>query len=78
MSQSVSYGCGCRFTQEGPAIEVKPCSRHRQIEVVQRALTALEQKKSELVQALAKAHEDLPPLQIEQEERQASGGERWR
>ena len=71
MTGAVTYACGCRFMKEGPAVEVRPCSRHRQNEVVRRAL-------AELVQALAEAHEDLPPLQIEQEERQASGGERWR
>ena len=81
MSSSVAYACGCQFHLPrgvGGPVSVLPCSRHRQLGLVSAALGAVERAQEQLAVALKKAHEELPPMQIEQEERQASGDDRWR
>ena len=78
MSSSVYYGCGCRFEQDGVAVGVQPCQRHREVPFVQLALEALKDAQSRLVVAVRDAHEELSPLQVEQEERAASADGRGR
>lgn len=80
MSAHVYLACGCTSSQPvggGGPVEVRPCSRHRELGVVRLALDTVAKAQEELRLALRKAHEELPPLQIEQEERGACG-ERYR
>jgi hypothetical protein len=72
MSGTVVYQCGCSLTRDvkngGVLLQALPCARHRGFPRVHEALGHLQR-------ALADAHGELPPLQIEQEER---GGQDWR
>lgn len=81
MSAAAYFACGCSSQQPmggGGPVEVRLCERHRKLDVVKLALASMEQAREQLRIAFCKTHEDLPPLQIEQEERQASGDDRWR
>lgn len=75
MSKMVRYVCGCSVATEAglSSVEVRPCEHHRRNGAVQQALEAYEQVQLRLRRAVAEAHEDVPPLLIEQEERRASG-----
>lgn len=81
MSAAVYFACGCSSHQPivgGDPVEVRLCVRHKKLDVVKAALVGLAQAQDELRKAFCKAHDELPPMQIEQEERQASGDDRWR
>lgn len=71
MSHHRNHSCGCRVETRqigvvGDVLCIRPCARHLGNDNVQGAMQALDQ-------ALVKAHAELPPMQIEQEERAASG-----
>lgn len=70
MSGTVVYQCGCSLSRapDQTVLQAMPCARHRGFPQVHEAL-------GQLLSAVQHAHRELPPLQVEQEER---GGLDWR